>query len=185
MSTSEEAITEIVVISLSGIAVFQSSKVAGDLFSEEIQDHFRRHHGMSIGLKTAEQIKIQVGSVVDDLINPPSPMMVRGKSIMEGLPVVCQVDYREISGVLNKSITSIEESIVQTLETCPPELAADIYLNGIHVTGGGALLRGLKERLERTIGLKAHIDAYPLLSVSKGYQKRWGKVGSLREYLFS
>ncbi|NOT74691.1 MAG: rod shape-determining protein [Cyclobacteriaceae bacterium] len=164
-------ITEIVVISLSGIAVFQSSRVAGDIFNEEIQDFFRRHHGMSIGLRTAEQIKIQVGAVMNDIVNPPAPMMVRGKDILEGIPVNRQTDHKEIAEVLNKSITSIEESIVQTLETCPPELAGDIYSNGIYVTGGGALLRGLKERLETTIGLKTHIDQHPLLSVTKGISK--------------
>lgn len=164
-------ITEIVVISLSGIAVFQSTKTAGDTFSEEIRDYFRRSYGMAIGLKTAEQIKIGVGSVVDQLTDPPPTMLVRGKDIQEGIPISRKIDFSEVSVILNKSIISIEECIIQALEVCPPELAADIYSKGIFITGGGALLRGIKQRLERKIGLPVHVDAHPLLSVSKGISK--------------
>jgi rod shape-determining protein MreB len=161
-------ITEIVIISLSGIAVFKSIKIAGDTFTMDIQDHFRRNHNLSIGWKTAEQIKILVGAAVPLLYNIPSPMTVRGKDILEGIPNTRQVDHSEIAFILDQSIKSIEESIIQTLEVCPPELAADIYQNGIHLTGGSALLRGLKERLQKTIGLPIHLDAEPLLSVTKG-----------------
>lgn len=160
-------ITEIVIISLSGIAVFQSIKVAGDSFTEEIQEHFRRNHNLSIGWKTAEQVKVQVGAAAS-LKNPPSPMLVKGKDIIEGLPVTRKVNHEEIARVLNNSIETIEQSIIQTLEICPPELAADIYQNGIHLTGGGALLRGMSERLQNTIHLPVHLDDEPLLSVSKG-----------------
>jgi rod shape-determining protein MreB and related proteins len=161
-------ITEIVVISLSGVATFQSIKVAGDTFTEEIQDHFRRSHNLSIGWKTAEQVKIQVGSAIHDLPNPPAAMVVRGKNIMEGIPVTRKVDHQEIAFVLNKSVQAIEQAIIQTLEVCPPELAADIFQNGIHLTGGSALLRGISERIERNIHLPVHVDEQPLLSVSKG-----------------
>lgn len=164
-------ITEIVVISLSGIAAFQSVRVAGDTFDEEIQDHFRRQYNMAIGLKTAEQIKIQVGAVRKELKEPPGPMMVRGKDLVEGIPVTRKVDHVEVCQVLEKSIAAIEHGIVQTLETCPPELAADIYHNGIHVTGGNAYLRGLRERFEARIKLPVHIDDEALLSVSKGVAK--------------
>lgn len=161
-------ITEIVVISLSGIAAFQSLKVAGDAFDEEIQDYFRRQYNMAIGLKTAEQVKIQVGSVLDDISDAPSPMWVRGKDLIEGIPVTRTVDHRAVARILEKSVSAIEHAIIQTLETCPPELAADIYQNGIHITGGNAMLRGLKERFERRIELPVHIDVEPLLSVSRG-----------------
>ena len=161
-------ITEIVVISLSGIAAFQSLKVSGDTFDEEIQDYFRRQYNMAIGLKTAEQVKIQVGSVLDVLDQAPPPMRVRGKDLIEGIPVTKMIDHHEVSRILEKSIIAIEHAIIQTLETCPPELAADIYQNGIHITGGSALLRGLKERFEKRIELPVHIDVEPLLSVSRG-----------------
>ena len=177
-------ITEIVIISLSGIAAFQSIKVAGDTFDETIQDHFRRDYNISIGLKTAEQIKIKVGAVVDKLPSAPEPMMVKGKDLMEGIPVTRMIDHSEVAHILEKSISAIEHSIVQTLETCPPELAADIYQNGIHVTGGNAFLRGLKERFESKIKLPVHIDHEALLSVSKGMSKALRDPKKFRSVLF-
>ena len=160
--------TEIVVISLSGVAAFQSIKVAGDTFDEEIQDHFRRNYNIAIGLRTAEQVKIQVGAVSSKLSEPPVPMLVKGKDLIAGIPVTRKIDHAEVACILEKSIHTIENSIVQTLEACPPELAADIYQNGIHVTGGNAYLRGLKERFEARIKLPVHIDSEALQSVSKG-----------------
>jgi rod shape-determining protein MreB and related proteins len=161
-------ITEIVVVSLSGIACFQSVKVAGDTMDEEIQLHFRRNYNMAIGLKTAEQIKIGVGAVQENIQDVPAPMMVRGKDMLRGLPVTRQVSHAEVAGILDKSISAIELSILQTLEKCPPELAGDIYGNGVHLTGGNAMLRGLKDRLEKKIRLTVHIDKAPLHAVSKG-----------------
>lgn len=161
-------ITEIVVISLSGIACFQSIKVAGDSMDETIRHYFRKEYNMAIGMKTAEQVKIQVGAVMSELENAPEPMAVKGKELLRGLPVTRTIDHREIASVLEKSISAIELGIIQTLETCPPELAADIYGNGIYVTGGNALLRGLQERFERKLKLPVNIDDNPLTSVSKG-----------------
>jgi rod shape-determining protein MreB and related proteins len=161
-------ITEIVVVSLSGIAAFQSLKVAGDSFDEAIQDYFRRRYNFSIGKRTAERIKIHVGAVLTVLSHPPQSMRVMGKDLVTGIPVERTVGYQEVAMILEKSISAIEESIIQTLEKCPPELASDIYQSGIYVTGGGALLRGLKERLESSIKLKVNIDTDPLCSVSKG-----------------
>ncbi|HTH55373.1 MAG TPA: rod shape-determining protein, partial [Cyclobacteriaceae bacterium] len=161
-------ITEIVIISLSGVAVFQSLKIAGDTFTTDIQDHFRRNHNLLIGWKTAEQIKIQVGSALPSIANPPAPMIVKGKDLKEGIPTTLEVAHSEVAFVLDQGIRSIEESIVHTLEICPPELAADIYQNGIHLTGGSALLRGMKERLSKNIRLPIHLDDEPLLAVSKG-----------------
>lgn len=161
-------ITEIAVISLSGIASFQSVKVAGDTMDEDIRDYFRRNYNMAIGIKTAEQVKIHVGAALRITGEAPPPFAVKGKDLVTGIPVVREVKHIEIADVLEKSITSVETAILQTLEKCPPELAADIYENGIHVTGGTALLRGLKERLEMKIRIPVIIDADPLLSVTKG-----------------
>jgi rod shape-determining protein MreB len=157
-----------VIISLSGVAAFQSVKIAGDTFDQEIQDHFRRNYNMAIGLKTAEQVKIKVGAVVDTLADKPEPMIVRGKDLMEGIPVTRKIDHSEVAHILDKSIGAIEHAVIQTLETCPPELAADIYLNGIHITGGNAYLR---QRFEDRIKLPVHIDDEALHSVSKGAAK--------------
>jgi rod shape-determining protein MreB and related proteins len=174
--------TEIVVISLSGIAAFQSLKVAGDTFDEAIQDHFRRNYNMAIGLRTAEQIKINVGAVSSTLDEAPEQMTVRGKDLVEGIPVVRSIGHAEVAFILEKSIASIEHGIVQTLEVCPPELASDIYENGIHLTGGNAMLRGLRERFQAKIKLPVHIDDNALTSVTKGmaqtliHQKKYKSV---------
>jgi rod shape-determining protein MreB and related proteins len=176
-------ITEIVVISLSGIAAFQSLKVAGDSFDEEIQDYFRRQYNMAIGLKTAEQVKVQVGSVLVDISEAPAPMRVKGKDLIEGIPVTRMIDHREVARILEKSVSAIEHAIVQTLETCPPELAADIYKNGIHITGGNSMLRGLKERFESRIELPVHIDVEPLLSVSRGIARTLNDTKKYRSIL--
>ena len=95
-------------------------------------------------------------------------MAVKGKELLRGLHVTRTVDHIEIASVLEKSISAIELGLIQTLETCPPELASDIYLTGVHVTGGNALLRGLPERLQRKLKLPVHVDDNPLQSVSKG-----------------
>jgi rod shape-determining protein MreB len=176
-------ITEIVVISLSGIAAFQSLKTAGDTFDEAIQDHFRRNYNMAIGLKTAEQIKINVGSAIDNPPEVPAPMMVRGKDMIEGIPATRQINHSEVAFILEKSITAIEHSVIQTLETCPPELAGDIYQNGIHITGGNAMLRGLRERFESKIRMPVHIDSQPLLSVSKGIASTLGETKKFQSIL--
>lgn len=161
-------ITEIVVISLSGIACFESLKVSGDTMDADIRDHFRRNYNMGIGLKTAELIKRNVGAVIDKLDDAPAPMVVKGKNLVTGIPVTRIIDHYEVRTVLERSIRAIEAGIIQTLEKCPPELAADIYNNGIHVTGGNALLRGLRERLAATLKLPVTIDDSPLFSVTKG-----------------
>lgn len=161
-------ITEIVIISLSGIASFQSMKVAGDAMDEEIQHYFRRRYNMEIGLRTAEQVKIGVGSALQVLEDAPEPMIVKGKDMVRGIPVTRKIDYAEVSSILEKSISAIELGILQTLEKCPPELAGDIYGNGVYITGGNAFLRGLKERLEKKLKIAIHIDQDALHSVSKG-----------------
>lgn len=176
-------ITEIVVISLSGVAAFQSLKVAGDTFDEEIQDHFRRNYNLAIGLKTAEQIKIKVGAAMDNPPEIPQPLMVKGKDLMDGIPVTRKISHHEIARVLEKSVSAIELSVVQTLETCPPELASDIYENGIHITGGSAMLRGLRERFEAKLRLPVHIDSQPLLSVSRGIAKTLGETKKFQSIL--
>jgi rod shape-determining protein MreB len=161
-------ITEIVVISLSGIACFESLKIAGDTMDSDIKDHFRRHYNMSIGLKTAEHIKIHSGSVIEDITEVPEPLTVKGKDLITGVPIARTVGHQEVCSILQRSINAIEHAIIQTLQKCPPELASDIYENGIQVTGGNAMLRGLKERLQRSIGVKVFVDETALHSVSKG-----------------
>lgn len=164
-------ITEMVVISLSGVAAFQSIKIAGDTFDECIRDYFRKAHNLLIGIRTAEMVKKSIGGVYAEVGIVPPAILVRGKSLAEGIPMSVEVTYHELVHVLDKPFAEIENGILHTLQHCPPELASDIYETGIHVTGGSALLKGLKQRLEKNISLPVHIDANPLTSVSTGISK--------------
>ncbi len=161
-------ITEVVVISLSGIAAFQSVRVAGDAMDEEIQDYFRRVYNLTIGLKTAEQVKKKIGCVFEPVACRDEMVWVKGKDLIEGVPVSKAINQVELSRVLERPFRQVEECIQQSLEICPPELAADIYKSGIYVTGGNAVLKGLPERLGKTFKLPVHIDPQALFSVSRG-----------------
>jgi rod shape-determining protein MreB len=163
-------ITEVVVISLSGIAAFQSLRVAGDAMDEEIQDYFRREYNMSIGLKTAEMVKKKIGCVFAPSATKDS-VLVKGKDLIEGIPTCRSITQQELTHVLERPFRQIEECIHQSLQICPPELASDIYQTGIHVTGGNALLKGVKERFIKNFKLPVNIDPEALLSVSKGVSR--------------
>jgi len=161
-------ITEAAVLSLSGIVTHRALKIAGDTFDDDIQKYVKKEYNMDIGIHMAEQIKIQVGSALDILENPPTPFAVVGKDSVSGIPRGIQIGFSEIAFALDNSISKIEQAILQTLEECPPELAGDIYANGIHLTGGASSLRGLKERISAKVKLPVHQDPEALLSVSKG-----------------
>lgn len=161
-------ITEIALISLSGIVTHRAIKIAGDTFDLEIQDYFKRQFNVAIGLKQAEQLKIKAGVASVSMAEVLEPACVAGKDISTGIPKVIVVGPLEIAKTLNDSINKIEEAILQTLEECPPELAGDIYTNGIYLTGGNSLLRGLKERLEARINIPIHQDPNALFSVMNG-----------------
>lgn len=160
--------TEIAIIALSGIVADQSIRIAGDVFSKDILDYMRRQHNLLIGERTAEKIKLEVGSALTELDNPPDDYEIRGRDLMTGIPKVIKVSYSEIAFALDKSVSKIEEAVLKALETSPPELSADIYDNGIHLTGGGALLRGLDKRLSLKTKLPVHVAEDPLRAVVRG-----------------
>lgn len=160
--------TEIAVISLGGIVCNKSIRIAGDDFTEDIKEYMRYQHNIKIGERTAEEIKIQVGSALSELSEPPADFRVRGPHQMTALPIEIPVSYQEIAHCLDKSISKIETAILSTLEQTPPELYADIFSNGIYLAGGGALLRGLAERLTDKINIKFHIAEDPLRAVVRG-----------------
>ena len=160
--------TEIAVIALSGIVSDQSIRIAGDEFNSDILDYMRRQHNLLIGERSAERIKIEVGAALPELDNPPEDIEIRGKDLMTGIPKTISISYREIAHAINKSIAKIEEAILKALEFTPPELSADIYDRGIHITGGGALLRGLDIRVSEKTKLRIHIAEDPLRAVVKG-----------------
>ncbi|MES2387452.1 MAG: rod shape-determining protein [Bacteroidota bacterium] len=160
--------TEIAVIALSGIVGDESIKVAGDVFTKDIVDYMRRQHNLAVGERSAETIKINVGSALQELENPPPDYEVRGRDLMTGLPKLVRLPYQEIFHAIDKSVAKIEEAVLKALEVCPPELSADIYEKGIYLTGGGALLRGLDKRLERKTKLACHVAEDPLRAVVRG-----------------
>ena len=160
--------TGISIISLSGIVCDESIRVAGDEFTADIIEAMRRYHSLLIGDRTAEQIKIQVGSALKDLDNPPDDVAVNGRDLVTGIPKKIMVSYQEVADALDKSVFKIEEGILRALEKTPPELAADIFRRGLYLTGGGALLRGLDKRIANKIKLPVHVADDPLRSVVRG-----------------
>ncbi|HOK51107.1 MAG TPA: rod shape-determining protein [Bacteroidales bacterium] len=160
--------TEIAVIALGGIVCNQSIRVAGDGFTADIQSYMRHQHNIKIGERTAEEIKIKVGSALPDLDNPPPDYIVRGPNLMTAMPIEIPISYQEIAHCLDKSISKIESAIVAVLEQTPPELYADIVQKGIFLTGGGALLRGLDKRLTDKIQIPFHVADDPLHAVARG-----------------
>ena len=160
--------TEIAVIALAGIVCDKSVKIAGDVFTEDIVFYMRTQHNLSIGDRTAEKIKINIGSALDELENPPENMLVQGRDLLSGKPKEISIGYREISKALDKSIIRIEESVMETLSQTPPELAADIYNTGIYLAGGGSMLRGLDKRISKKTDLPVFIAEDPLRAVVRG-----------------
>lgn len=160
--------TEIAVIALMGIVSDESIRVAGDDLTLDILDYMRRQHNLLIGERTAEDIKINIGSALTELENPPEDFAVKGRDLMTGIPREIFVNYSEIAECIDKSIAKIEEAVLRALESTPPELAADIYNTGIYLTGGGALLRGLDIRLSKKTKLQVHIAEDPLRAVVRG-----------------
>tara|TARA_B100000470_G_scaffold78987_1_gene60749 strand:- start:1203 stop:2222 length:1020 start_codon:yes stop_codon:yes gene_type:complete len=160
--------TEIAVIALSGIVCEKSIKVAGDVLTNDIVYYMRTKHNLSIGDRTAEKIKINVGSCSEKLDSPPEDMHVQGRDLLSGKPKEKIISYIEVTKAVDKSVIRIEDSIMETLSQTPPELAADIYNTGIYLAGGGALLRGLDERLSKKTDLPVYIAEDPLQAVVRG-----------------
>lgn len=177
--------TEIAVIALSGIVCDQSVRTAGDVFNRDILDYMRRQHNLLIGERSAERIKIEVGAAITELDNPPDDYEIRGRDLMTGIPKVIKVSYTEIAFAIDKSISKIEEAVLKALETSPPELSADIYDNGIHLTGGGALLRGLDKRLSMKTKLPVHVAEDPLRAVVRGTGEALKRLDSFKAVLMT
>ena len=160
--------TEIAVIALSGIVCDKSVKVAGDVFTNDIIYYMRTQHNLYVGERTAERVKILVGSALEELENPPEDMTVQGRDLLTGKPKETVISFREIAKALDKSIIRIEDSVMETLSQTPPELAADIYNTGVYLAGGGSMLRGLDKRLSQETDLPIFIAEDPLRAVVRG-----------------
>jgi rod shape-determining protein MreB len=160
--------SEIAVIALGGIVCNKSIRIAGDDFNQDIEEHLRKQHNVIIGERTAERIKIEVGSAIPELENPPEDFAVQGRDMLTGTPREVVVNYTEIAHCLDKSISKIEAAILNALEMTPPELCADIYCTGIYLAGGGSMLRGLDKRIAQKTKLTVHVAEDPLRAVARG-----------------
>ena len=161
--------TEIAVISLGGIVADKSLRIAGDELTSDIQEYMSRQHNVKVSERMAERIKINVGAAMTDLgEDAPEDYVVHGPNRITALPMEVPVCYQEIAHCLEKTIAKIEAAVLCALEETPPELYADIVKNGIWLTGGGALLRGLARRLTEKINIEFHVAEDPLHSVAKG-----------------
>jgi len=162
--------TEIAIISYGGIVESRSLRVAGDEFDECIMNYMRRTYNLMIGPRTAEEIKMTIGSAYP-LGENELEMEVRGRDQVAGLPVTKRINSVEIRECLSEPIQQIIESVKLTLEKCPPELAADLVDRGMVLAGGGALIKGLDKALIRETGLPVKIAPNPLLAVCLGTGK--------------
>ena len=158
--------TEIAIISLDGIVIAKSLKIAGDKFNEDIIRYIRDEFKLIIGEPTAEELKITIGSAIplDEKLELP----VRGRDVSTGLPREVIVKHGQIRIALNNSISSIVDTIREAIELTPPELVGDILKQGIHLCGGGSLLKGIEQRIEKEVGVPTIIVEDPLTCVARG-----------------
>ena len=157
---------EIAVISLGGIVASRSVRMAGDMFDQAIIAFIKRKYNLLIGERTAEQIKIEIGSAY--VLDPEMTMEIKGRNLVDGLPKNIVVHSEDVREALLECLVKITSAIKETLERTPPELSADIIDRGITLTGGGALLRGLDQLIQSETGIDVHIAEDPLDCVAKG-----------------
>ncbi len=162
--------TEIAIISLGGIVESRSLRIAGDEFDDCIMNYMRRTYNLMIGPRTAEDIKMTIGSAYP-LGNNELEMEVRGRDQVAGLPITKRINSVEIRECLAEPIQQIIENVKLTLEKCPPELAADLVERGMVLAGGGALIKGLDKALIKETGLPVFVAPNPLLAVCMGTGK--------------
>ncbi|MBP9212184.1 MAG: rod shape-determining protein [Bacteroidota bacterium] len=158
--------TEIAVIALSGIVNEESIRIAGDELNNAIIQFFKKNHNILIGERTAEAIKCEVGSVMP--MKEEVTIQVKGRDLVNGIPKTTEASSVEIREALNENISQIIDGVKMTLERTPPELASDILDRGIMLTGGGALIKGLDERLRLETNLPVHVAEDPLTAVVRG-----------------
>lgn len=158
--------TEVAVISLGGIVTSRSIRVAGDEMDESIIHYVKRMYNLLIGVRTAEQLKIEIGTAMP--LDKEETMEIRGRDLVTGLPKTLLVSSKEIMDALSDTVNNIVDAVKVTLERTPPELAADIMDRGIVLTGGGALLRNLDRLISEETGMPVHVAENPLDCVALG-----------------
>jgi rod shape-determining protein MreB len=166
--------TDIAVVSLGGIASCKSIKIGGDSFDEAIINYMKRKHSLLIGERTAEDIKLKLGSVLE--YDGEAAMQVRGRNLENGLPGSAEITSADIRGVLSDPVDSIIIAVKETLELTLPELAADIIDRGVYLTGGAGRLRGLKEKLQSEINIPVIVPENAENCVVLGTARKLGKI---------
>lgn len=175
--------SEVAVISLGGIVTSTSLRVAGDSLDSAIVGYIKKEFNLAIGDRTAEEIKITIGSAFQ--MPEEKTMEIRGRDLISGLPKTVEIDSKHIREALAEPVSSIIETIKQTLEATPPELAADVMEFGITLTGGGAHLRGLDALITEETGMPVHIAEEPLNCVVMGTGMVLERIDSLKNVLIS
>ena len=160
--------SEIACISLGGLVHSESINVAGDVFTSDIQSYVRQQHNIRIGERTAEQIKCAIGAAVSELDEEPEPFEITGPNLLTALPQTVTLTYKEIAYALEKSLVKLDAALMKVLEEMPPELYSDVVKNGIYLTGGGALIKGLAKRLNAKTNLPFIVAEDPLRAVVRG-----------------
>jgi len=173
--------TEVAVISLGGIVVAQSIRIAGDEFDEAIISHVKRTYNVLIGERTAEEIKFEIGSAWPLL--EEVDVEVRGRDLLTGLPRNVTMESEEIREAMEEPLSAIIDAVKNTLEQTPPELASDLMEYGIVLTGGGSLLRGLDERLKNETGMPVYVSENPLTNVVDGSALALEEIDVLKKVL--
>lgn len=175
--------TEVAVISLGGIVTAQSLRVAGDELDEAIISYLKKEFSVAVGERTAEEIKIQLGSAwpFEEEITAD----IRGRDLISGLPRTIALTTDQVREALAEPVAAIVDSVRTTLDKTPPELAADIMHVGITITGGGALLAGIDRRLAHETGMPINIAPDPLFSVVLGSGQALDNIEMMREFLSS
>lgn len=174
---------EVAVISLGGIVTSKSIRVAGDEMDEAIAGYIKRAYNLLVGERTAEEVKIRIGTAFD--IGEEESMEVRGRDLVSGLPRTISVTSSEVRKALAEPVAAIVEAIRETLENTPPELAADVMDRGIMLTGGSSMLKGLDKRISHETGMPVHLVDEPLYAVVRGAGKILDELDTLKRVLTS
>jgi rod shape-determining protein MreB len=173
--------TDVAIISLGGIVASKSTRIAGDTFTEAIVQYMKYTYSLMIGERTAETIKIQIGSAFP--LEEELSMEVKGRDQITGLPKTLFINSEEIRQALSEGVSSIVSTVRTTLDVCPPEIAADLVDKGMIMAGGGALLKGLDLLLEEKTGLNVQIADNPITSVAKGAGKVLEEITILKQLI--
>src|SRR6187401_1540106 len=171
--------TEVAIISLSGIVYSRSVRVAGDELDEAIINYMKRAYNLMIGERTAEEIKLRIGSAYP--LGKETTMEVKGRDMVAGLPKTITITSQEVREAMLEPLNTIIDAVRTTLERCPPELSADLVDRGIMLAGGGALLRGLDKLLQEETALPVHVAEDPLSAVAEGAGRVLSEIEFLRK----